>query len=123
MRTHLKSIAGFLIALIIFQSCVSAKSVTVDQAVMEEKRVQIKTVEGEMYRYKKLIIRDSNLYGVKRLQGVGLMEQNLTHLNIIEVKFMSPGKTMALVVVSFLGVVFKIGALTFDPNYLSGTII
>ena len=103
MRTHLKSIAGFLISLIIFQSCVSAKSVTVDQAVMEEKRVQIKTVEGEMYRYKKLIIRDSNLYGVKRLQGVGLMEQNLTHLNIIEVKYASPGATVALIVVSVIG--------------------
>ena len=104
MRTHLKSIAGFLIALIIFQSCVSAKSVTVDQAVMEEKRVQIKTVEGEMYRYKKLIIRDSNLYGVKRLQGVdGLVELNISHLNIIEVKYASPGATVALIVVSVIG--------------------
>ena len=110
MRTHLKSIAGFLIALIIFQSCVSAKSVTVDQAVMEEKRVQIKTVEGEMYRYKKLIIRDSNLYGVKRLQGVvGLVEMDLSQLNISEVKYASPGATVALIVVSFLGVVFIIG--------------
>ena len=131
MRTHLKSIAGFLIVFILFQSCVSLKSVTVvslksvtvDEAILQEKRVRINTAEGEKYRYKKLIRRDSILYGVKKIQGVGLMEQNLTHLNIIEVKFMSPGKTMALVVVSFLGVVFIIGALTFDPNYLSGTII
>ena len=122
MRSHLKSIAGFLIALIIFQSCVSSKNMSVYDAVHQKYRVRIKTVEGEMYLYKKLIIRDSILYGVKRLQGVGLMEQNLTHLNIIEVKFMSPGKTMALIVVSFLGVVFKIGALTFELD-LSGTII
>ena len=104
MRTHLKSIAEFLIALIIFQSWVSAKSVTVDKAVMEDKRVKIKTVEGEMYRYKTLIISDSNLYGVKRLQGVvGLVELNISHLNIIEVKYASPGATVALIVVSVIG--------------------
>ena len=115
MRTHLKSIAGFLIGFILFQSCVSLKSVTVDEAILQEKRVRINTAEGEKYRYKKLIRRDSILYGVKKIQGVGLMEQDLTHLNIIEVKYALPGATAALVVVSFLGVLFLV-ALS-DPFF------
>ncbi len=122
MRTHLKSIAGFLIAFILFQSCVSLKSVTVvslksvtvDEAILQEKRVQIKTNDGEMYRYKKLIRRDSILYGVKKIQGFGLMELKISQLNIIEVKYMSPGATVALVIVSVFGVIIIIVGLSLE---------
>ncbi|MCH8231105.1 MAG: hypothetical protein IIB82_00395 [Bacteroidetes bacterium] len=110
MRTHLKSIAGFLIVFIIFQSCVSAKSVTVDQAVLKEQPVRIKTVEGETYNYKKLIRRDSILYGVKKVKGVvGLVELDLSQLNISEVKYASPAATAVLVVVSVIGLLSIIG--------------
>jgi len=75
----MKSISYFLIALILFQSCVSAKNVTesrVDKAILKEKRVKIKTIEGKTYRYKKQIRRDSILYGVKKVHGVdGLVEK------------------------------------------------
>ena len=114
MRTHLKSIAGFLIGFILFQSCVSLKSVTVDEAILQEKRVRIKTNDGEMYRYKKLIRRDNILYGVKKIQGFGLMELKISQLNIIEVKYMSPVATVALVIVSVFGVIIIIGALSYE---------
>ncbi len=104
MRTYLKSIAYFLLALILFQSCVSATSVTGDKAV--EGSVRRKTIEGETYHYKKLIRKDSILYGVKKMQGVGLVEQDLSNLNIIEVRYLSPGKTAVLVVVSVVGFLF-----------------
>jgi len=112
----MKSIAYFLIALILFQSCVSAKSVTVDKAVLQESRVQIKTIEGETYRYKKLIRRDSILYGVKRVQGVGLMEQDLSNLNIIEVRYLSPEKAAFIAVVSVVGVFFIINFIDYKIN-------
>ena len=114
MRTHLKSIAGFLIGFILFQSCVSLKSVTVDEAILQEKRVQIKTNDGEMYRYKKLIRRDNILYGVKKIQGFGLMELKISQLNIIEVKYMSPCATVQLVIVSVFGVIIIIVGLSFE---------
>ena len=116
MRTYLKSIACFLITLILFQSCVSAKSVTVDKAVLQERNVQIKTAEGETYRYKKLIRRDSILYGVKRVQGVGLVELDRSNLNIIEVKYYS--YPVVLVVVSVVGLVFIINIIDFWINGL-----
>ena len=112
MRTHLKSIAGFLIVFIIFQSCVSAKNMTVYEAVHQIYHVRIKTVEGEKHIYKKLIRRDSILYRVKRVPGVGLIEQDLSHLNIIEVKYASPAATAVLVVVSVVGVLFIIVAVS-----------
>ena len=117
MRTHLKSIAGFLIAFILFQGCVSAKSVTVDEAVHQETRVRIKTIDGETYRYKKLIRRDNILYGVKNVKGIdGLVDLKISHLNIIEVKYMSPGKTVALVIVSVVGVIIIIGIIDIAVN-------
>ncbi len=117
MRTHLKSIAGFLVAFILFQSCVSAKGVTVDEAVHQETRVRIKTIDGETYRYKKLIRRDNILYGVKNVKGIdGLVELKISHLNIIEVKYMSPGKTVALVIVSVVGVIIIIGIIDIAVN-------
>ena len=104
MRTHSKYIAWFVFSLIFFQSCASAKSVNVDKAVLDGKRVQIKTVQGEKYRYKKLIKRESILYGVKKIESVGLVEQDLSQLNISEIKYVSP--TFPLVIVSFLGLAF-----------------
>jgi len=89
--------------------------VTVDKAVLQERNVLIKTAEGEKYLYKKLIRRDSILYGVKRVQGVGLMEQDLSNLNIIEVRYYS--LTVVLVVVSVVGLVFIIAALTYEPTF------
>jgi len=97
--------------------------VTVDEAVHQEKRVWINTAEGEEYRYKKLIRRDSILYGVKKIQGFGLMEQDLTDGNIIEARYVQPGATAALVVVSVVGVIFIIGKIMIEIHGINITII
>ena len=90
---------------------------TVDEAVHQETRVRIKTIDGETYRYKKLIRRDNILYGVKNVKGIdGLVDLKISHLNIIEVKYMSPGKTVALVIVSVVGVIIIIGIIDIAVN-------
>jgi len=114
----MKSISYFLIALILFQSCVSAKSVTesrVDKAILDEKKVQIITIEGKTYRYKKLIRRDSILYGVKKVHGVdGLVEQDISHLNIIEVEYVF--STGVIVVMVFATMVITAIVMWFVSN-------
>ncbi len=101
-----------IITLIIFQSCVSTRSVTVDRAIATEKRVRIKTIDENTYGYIKLIEKDGIVYGVKRISGLGLVELDLSYLDIIEVKYYSPGATAALVFVSFLAMIMIISALT-----------
>ena len=114
----IKSITFFLVTLIIFQSCVSFHSVTIDQAIATEKRVRIKTTEGEKYTYKKLIEKDGIVYGVKRISGFGLVELDISQLVIIEVKYSYPGATAALVFVSFFAVLFIYVSIEFAINGL-----
>jgi len=118
MKTHLKSIVYFLIPLIIFQSCYTYKSYTVDRAVMEEKKVRIETINEKKYRYKKLIKRDGHLYGLKDVSGIGLIELDISHLEIIDVKFSAPGLTTWLVFSSILGVIILIVAIDISKNGL-----
>ena len=51
------------------------------------------------------------------------MEQDLTHLNIIEVRYVQPGATAALVVVSVVGVIFIIGKIMIEIHGINITII
>ncbi len=111
MRTQLKTIAWVLITLLFFQSCYTQK-VTVDQAIQIETKVRIKTIEGKTYYYRDLIRKDSILYGIEKVRGMGLVEQDLSHLNISEVKYYDPGATSTLVVVSTFGFVILIAAFT-----------
>jgi len=120
MKTHLKSIVYFLIPLIMFQSCYTYQSYTVDRAVMEEKKVRIVTINGEIYRYKKLIRRDGQLYGLKKVQG-RLSERDISHLDIIELNWVTPGRTILVVFASILGVIFLIGAIDIAENGILNT--
>ena len=117
----LKSITWLLITLILFQSCISLKNITVDEAIKNERMVRIKTIEGEKYRYKKLVMRDSVLYGVKKVVGFGLVEQDLTQLHIKKINHISPGVTVlnivliypSLLVVALIGCAFDLPCQVF----------
>ncbi len=101
MRTILKTTIGLLITLILFQSCIT-KKITIENAIEKEYRVQVKTVNGEKYKYSKLIRKDSIIYGIKKVKGGGLTEQNLTYLNIHELKRIYPGASAAVTVLAVI---------------------
>ncbi len=111
----MKTFAWLLIGMILFQSCISIKSITVDEAIQNERKVRIKTIEGEKYQYKKLVWRDSVLYGVKKVAGFGLVEQDLTQLHISEINPKSPEATVLLIVLIFglLNVILSIACSGF----------
>ena len=104
----MKTFAWLLIGMILFQSCISIKSITVDEAIQNERKVRIKTIEGEKYQYKKLVWRDSVLYGVKKVAGFGLVEQDLTQLHINKITTMSPGVTALNIVLIFVSTVLAL---------------
>jgi len=86
----LQYIVKFLFSILLFQSCITAKTVTIEQAILEESAVKIKTDEGQTYRFEELIGSDTVLYGLKKMKGGGLVVQDITHLNIIHIKYPYP---------------------------------
>jgi hypothetical protein len=70
--THLKYIAYALAALMLMQSCVvyHKTPVSVDEAVATNKPVKIYTTENKIYKFKKLVREEDNIYGISSLKGL-----------------------------------------------------
>jgi len=100
-----KLIALILIAMILFQSCYTRK-LTVDQYMHQSKyrKVKIKTIDGQGLSYTRLYIKDSTLYGERKLYGEKVI-LDLSGLDIVSVKEFSPWKTIALFPAGFLAFV------------------
>jgi len=60
-----------LTALLLFQSCRVYKKVpvTINEAVTSEKRIKIKTLDGNKLKFKRVVIVDGNYYGIKKVNG------------------------------------------------------
>ncbi len=99
VRTILKTTTGLLITIILFQSCIT-KKITIENAIQQECRVQVKTINGGKYKYSKLIRKDSIIYGIKKVKGGGITEQYLTYSKIHEVKRIYPGASAAVTVLA-----------------------
>ncbi len=70
LKNWLNTIALFLTALILFQSCSVYKTpVTLEQAVLEQKEVKITTASDETLKYKYIVYEDGQFYGVKNNPG------------------------------------------------------
>jgi hypothetical protein len=70
VRKGLKVIALFLSGLILLQSCSTYKTpVSLQQAVQEEKAVEIVTVDDDNYKYKYIVYEDGQFFGVKDNPG------------------------------------------------------
>ncbi len=70
LKNWLNTIALFLTALILFQSCSVYKTpVTLEQAALEQKEVKITTASDETLKYKYIVYEDGQFYGVKNNPG------------------------------------------------------
>jgi len=67
LKKQFRHIVLLFTLLILFQSCrvYHKKSVTLDQAVIEQKRVKIKTVDNKTLKFKKIIHESGEYYGIK----------------------------------------------------------
>jgi len=100
-----KLIVLILIVMVLFQSCYTRK-LTVDQYIQpshKQRKLKIKTVDDEWYKYKYIYVKDSTLYGVKRLYpkkqyGGNVITLDLSQIDIELIKEYSPGRTTLLVI-------------------------
>jgi hypothetical protein len=71
-RTRLISVV--LMCLIFFQSCrvYHKKNVSLEEAMVGQKRVKIKTNDGKKLKYKSIVLDSSQYYGVKVVKGISV---------------------------------------------------
>lgn len=84
------NIVSFLLAfLILFQSCSIYKSGTLslDEAVLNEKRVKVVFIDNEKQKFKKIVVEDEEYYGVMRYwkRSIKLNPENIKKIKELDV--------------------------------------
>ncbi|BAO76214.1 hypothetical protein [Winogradskyella sp. PG-2] len=71
IKERIQLVSNALIVLILFQSCrvYQRENVSLDKAVTEHKRVKIKTKDGQILKFKRILLDNSQFYGVKKVKG------------------------------------------------------
>jgi hypothetical protein len=72
LKKWLKTIAFFFISIMMFQSCVAYQgtSVSLEQAVREQKRTKIKAPNDIFYfKFKQIVFEEGQFYGLKKVKG------------------------------------------------------
>lgn len=69
LKSRLKLITLFFIAIILFQSCVGYQgtSVSLEQAAREQKRTKIRSSSKKKHYYEKIVFEEGQFYGIKKL--------------------------------------------------------
>ena len=72
IKKQLKSIALILSVLILFQGCTVYKStpITIEQATKEEQKVKILTKNNVKLKFKRIVVENEKLYGVRKVDGI-----------------------------------------------------
>jgi hypothetical protein len=124
IKKQFKSTALFLSILLLFQGCIvyHKGTRTLDQAVQEQKRVKITTLDNRTMAFKRIVINDGKYYGVKKLKNntkdVWLFENDIKELKV-------ENKTMSIVVSTFpltiplffIGMGYLLGPKTFGFGF------
>lgn len=69
-KKQIKSVALILTILVFFQSCsvYHHSTSTMDQAVQKQKKVMITRTDNSALYFKKIVLKDGNYYGVKKVK-------------------------------------------------------
>lgn len=122
---RLKTIALFLVTVILFQSCVVydlKRPVTLKQASEEQKKVKIRTIANKTFKYHYISFEEGVYYGVKRKSGEFTKVQ-LNDAEIIQVlsqnKSGSDWATVAAIALPVIAILIL--ALTYEPTFKLGS--
>ncbi len=115
---QIKLISLLLSVLILFQSCrvYRHKPVSLDEAVVAQKRVKIKTEEGKTLKFKKVVFEDGKFYGVNKNRGE--IEKTILSSGDLD-KVRLHNKTMSIVygIIITYGIAFIIAVATWSFNF------
>ncbi|MFP4845219.1 hypothetical protein [Winogradskyella sp. PE311] len=71
IKNRVQTVSIFLICLVLFQSCrvYHRENVSLDKAVTEQKRVKIKTIDGQKMKFKKIVLDNRQYFGIEKIKG------------------------------------------------------
>lgn len=121
LKTSLKTIALFFLAVTLLQSCVVYQKTPVSllQAEQSKKRVKLKTSADQTYNFKQLVLEEEQFYGLRKEKG-GLVKIAITDPAATEVFLRSKSKstlaTIGLILVPVIGLIIYGKTMTFDSG-------
>ena len=129
IKTRLKTIAWFLTALMLMQSCVvyNVKApTTLEKASQEQIKTKITNTNGQDFKYKYITYEDGVYYGVNKKSGelikTPLSEQEVSKVRL-QNKSASTLVTIAAIVVSGGAIALIVGLISYSQSercYLPG---
>lgn len=105
LKTQLKAITWLLALTMLFQSCTIYKftPITLDQAVLNESKVKVRTKTSQKYKFNKIEVTDGNYYGVKKAY-IGIIKTPLNENEISSIKEKDKILSIVIPVVISIGV-------------------
>ena len=107
LKNWLKLITLFYISIMMFQSCVAyqSASVSLEQAVSEQKRTRINTISRKKYHYEKIVFEEGQFYGLKKLNKNMVkipLDTNVINDVFIQSKSKSTWVTVAIIAIPLI---------------------
>ena len=123
-KKWLKTIALFFISIMMFQSCVAyqSASVSLEQAVREQKRTKINTIPNDTFYFRQIVFEEGQFYGLKKVKGETVkipIDNNEVYKVFIQSKNKSTWGTIAIIG-GALVIPVIILALTITPDLSGG---
>jgi hypothetical protein len=107
LKTRLKTIVFFFIAMTMFQSCIAYRETPVSllQGEQSKARVKVNTISNQTYRFEQIILEEGQFYGLKKEKGeiVRIAIHNSEHSKVyLYSKSKSTWETIAVIAVSVI---------------------
>ena len=119
-KKQLNTTAIIISLLVLLQSCSVYKSdnLTLDQAVQNESRVKVKTINNEKYKFKRIEIADGHYYGVKKVKGKDIkVPLNRAEVSKINEKNKSLSTILTIASPIIITTAFLVGIANSNWNY------
>ena len=121
LKTSLKTIALFFMAILLFQSCVAYQTnpVSLLEAEQSQERVKLKTSANQTYYFEQFVLEKEQFYGLQK-EKRELVSIAITDPGTTDVFLRSESKstlgTIGLILVPLIGLIISGRTMTINPG-------
>jgi PBP1b-binding outer membrane lipoprotein LpoB len=126
LKKWFKIIALFFTALILLQGCVAYQntSVSLEQAVQEQKPAKVNTIPNETYYFNQIGFEDGQFYGLKKVKGETVkipIDNNEVYKVFLHSKSKSTWTTIAIIAVPVITLAILAATWDYGPGLNYGS--
>jgi len=127
LKRRLKSITLFFVSITMFQSCVAyqSASVTLEEAVREQKRTKINTISSKKQLYQQIVFEEGQFYGLKRLnRNMVKIPLDTKEINDVFIQSKSKSTWMTIAIIAIPLIALSILAIDdLNNSYNNGSLV